>query len=147
MSYKEAYFMRFYKTSNSVCYRGAVIYISIDTNSTDKINPCISVAVVIHLTRITVVSPHQLKHTILRGSRAARYLLHALVASMAYPKPYIRSRTYGEKRSGYRDFGNRSSLELLATEIDSGLRRSRAKLCALIDVETPLSEINYHNLR
>ena len=26
MRYKEAYFMRFYKTSNSVCYRGAVIY-------------------------------------------------------------------------------------------------------------------------
>ena len=23
---QEAYFMRFYKTSNSVCYRGAVIY-------------------------------------------------------------------------------------------------------------------------
>ena len=42
----------------------------------------------------TVVSPHQLKHTILRGSRAARYLFHALVASMAYPKPYIRSRTW-----------------------------------------------------
>ena len=45
---------------------------------------------------------------------------------------------HGKKRSGYRDFGNRSSLELLATGIDSGLRRSHAKLCALIDVETPL---------
>ena len=43
---------------------------------------------------LTVVSPHQLKHTILRGSSAARYLFHALVASMAYPKPYIRSRTW-----------------------------------------------------
>ena len=27
MRYKEAYFMRFYKTSTSVFYRGAVIYI------------------------------------------------------------------------------------------------------------------------
>ena len=35
-------------------------------------------------------------------------------------------------------FGNRSSLELLATEIYSGPRRSRAKLCALIDEEKPL---------
>ena len=48
---------------------------------------------------------------------------------------------HGKKRSGYRDFGNRSSLELLATEIDSGPRRSRAKLCALIDVETPLAHL------
>ena len=87
------------------------------------------------------MSPHQtLKHTILRGSRAARYLFHALAASMAYPRPYIRSRSleHGKKRSGYRDIGNRPSLELLETEIDSGPRRSRAKLCALIDVETPL---------
>ena len=45
---------------------------------------------------------------------------------------------HGKKRSGYRDFGNRPSLEMLATEIDSGPRGSRAKLCALIDVETPL---------
>ena len=43
-----------------------------------------------------------------------------------------------KKSLGYRDFGNRPSLELLATEIDSGPRRSRAKSCALIDVETPL---------
>ena len=46
------------------------------------------------LYQISVVSPHQLKHTILRGSRAARYLSHALVASMAYPKPHIRSRIW-----------------------------------------------------
>ena len=50
----------------------------------------------------------------------------------------IRSRTW----YGYLDFGNRSSLELLATEVDNGLRRSRAKLCALIDVETPLVVLN-----
>ena len=86
----------------------------------------------------TVVSPHQLKHTILRGSRAARYLFHALVASMAYRLNLIYDLEHGKNRSAYPDFGNRPSLELLATEIDSGPRRSRAKLCALIDVETPL---------
>ena len=85
---------------------------------------------------VTVVSPHQLKHTILRGSCAARSLFHVLVASMATLN-LIYNLEHGEKRSGYRVFGNRSSLELLATEIDSGPRRSRTKLCALIDVETP----------
>ena len=69
-----------------------------------------------------MVSPHQLKHTILCGSRAARYLFHALVASMAYPK-LIYDLEHGKKSSGYRDFGNRPSLELLATEIDSGQRK------------------------
>ena len=68
------------------------------------------------------MSPHQLKHTILRGSRAAWYLFHALVASMAYPK-LIYDPEHGKKRSGYRDFGNRPSLELLATEIDSRPRK------------------------
>ena len=62
----------------------------------------------------------------MRGSRAARYLIHAYDLE------------HGKKRSGYRDFGNRSRLELLATEIDNGPRRSHAKLCALIDVKIPL---------
>ena len=70
-----------------------------------------------------MVSPHQLKHTILRGSHAARYLFHAFVASMACTLKLIYDLEHGEKRSEYRDFGNRPSLELLATEIVSGPRR------------------------
>ena len=83
-----------------------------------------------------MVSPHQLKHTILRGSRAARYLFE----SLAHSKPCLRSIEHGGGRLGrseYHVFENISSLQLLATEINSVPRRSRAKLCALIDVETP----------
>ena len=55
-----------------------------------------------------------------------QYLFYALVATMQWHTlNLIYDLEHGKKRSGFRDFGNRSSLELLATEIDSGLRRSR----------------------
>ena len=56
---------------------------------------------------------------------------------VSHPK-LLHARAYSSTVPGFCVFGNRSSLELLATEIDGGPRRSRAKLCALIDVETPL---------